>query len=103
VHSADVPPEGGRGFQPHWVITPGHRLGEKEVKRMRRGNVTWNGRGRDLRRLEVFHHCSIFPVPMKFIAWDNQGRGWAIYACPACKWRAGFARERGRVVLKFGT
>ena len=64
--------------------------------------VTFDPRGRDLRRLRVLCHCSIFPMPMKFIGYDHQGRGWAIYACPVCSWRAGFAMERGQVVMKFG-
>lgn len=67
-----------------------------------RYRITYKGQGRDLRRLAVYHHCSLFPVRMVFIDWDNQGRGWAIFGCPACGWRAGFALERGRVVRKFG-
>lgn len=73
---------------------------------MRTGNRTGPritfSQGRDLRRLTVHHHCSVFPVRMRYIGWDDEGRGWVIYACPVCRRRAGFARERGRVVRKFG-
>ena len=60
----------------------------------------------DLRRdLEVWctRPLHIFPMPMHFLAWDNEGRGWAIYGCASCDWKAGFALEKGRVVMKFGS
>jgi hypothetical protein len=56
----------------------------------------------DLRRLVVLC-CRHQPfVKMVYIGFDTR-RGWAIYACPVCGWRAGFDREGDKIILRFGS
>lgn len=58
----------------------------------------------DLRHLTVrcYNSRHLTPIQMTFLAWDNQGRGWAVYTCPVCGWRKGYAFEHGKIAKKFG-